>query len=375
MEAQQGIATAMLGFRPHMHHAFKAARFLVGGEPASLEQMRRALWEHDGDHIAAALHLYGLPDNEASRKALEGHQDVEKLGKGDDAPPTPEHALAVVPASVRAANAISRAFENGTYQPVQLGGKHSSGSMLASDPETGLTFLLKPNAGGVSPAKGVGEEPANQARREAAFWHASKLFGLQDYMPQADVVSISDSSGHSHEWAAILMLPPDWKPVEEYRESDLNWVIRSLEKYRGDGTLHQWGALDAILGNPDRHWGNALMHNTDIKLIDQGSALAGKDFAPGSDKNSFVPFYLRYTCPSSKFNKLATESKLRWMPSVSKDVDEMLRVWIHGIDPNVLASVLRSYGIHPDACVQRLKKLQSVDGSMSQWINRFWAAS
>jgi hypothetical protein len=194
-------------------------------------------------------------------------------------------------------------------------------------------------------------------------------------MPQADVVTIAMSDASTHEWAAILMLPPDWKPVEEMRESDLNWLMRCLEKYRTDGTLHQWAAMDAVLGNPDRHWGNALMHDTDIKLIDQGSALAGKDFAPGSDRNSFVPFYLRYTCPTAKFNKLAMESKLRWMPSVSKDVDEMLRVWIRGIDPLVLASVLRTYGIHPDACVERLRRLQATTGSMSQAINRFWAAS
>jgi GNAT superfamily N-acetyltransferase len=49
LESRHEVAGHMLGFQPHMHRAFKAARFLMGGEPATIEQMRRALWDHDGD--------------------------------------------------------------------------------------------------------------------------------------------------------------------------------------------------------------------------------------------------------------------------------------------------------------------------------------
>jgi len=78
---QNLLAGKMLGFTPHIHTSFKAAQFLARGKTPDLQAVRRALWDHDGDHVGAALSLHGLEDNEANRKAIKSIKNLRTMTK------------------------------------------------------------------------------------------------------------------------------------------------------------------------------------------------------------------------------------------------------------------------------------------------------
>ena len=375
---QNLLAGKMLGFTPHVHTAIQAAQFLARGKTPDMQSIRRALWDHDGDHVGAALHLHGIEDSEANRKAIKAIRKLRELTKGEDTPPVPTGAVAVAQSATDTAAAINRGIQAKAYAPVELDGKHSTGSFTVNDSESGISWILKPNAGGLSPAKGVNEDSSNQARREAGFWNAAKLFGLEDYFPEAEAISVTMSDGSHNEWAAIQMLSFEaWESFQDLHEEDPGNADRVLWKYFQDpmGTGFQWAVLDYVLGNIDRHAGNSLIHPSfnDLKLIDQGSSMAGPSFDPGGDKSSFIPFYLRHKVPGGvNFNKLDWQTKLTYMPVATDMQDAYLKQWIRKIDAAMLDSVLREYGINPDACVQRLQKLQAATGSLSYLVKLLW---
>jgi len=365
----------MLGFNPSAHSAFDTARLMSGGPLLSLNQLRCALYEEDGDIERASLRAYGMEPDEKSIKILRDLAYVARLGKSMD-----ESAQKVVtpgtPEADDAAAAISRAFKEHSAQQVSINGKYSKGAMVAKDPNGGKIYLLKPSFDGNSSAAGVKEEKASQPRREAAFSHIGHSFGLGQDFVRADLIYVDGA-----EWAALELLPFNYKSLDARWKLDRSKVHKLLERYRMRGTLHKWAILDFVLGNPDRHGQNMMIgtdddhsENETIKLIDHGSAFAGPDFDPSYDRNSFVPFYLRYLAPD-KFNSLSVKDKLRVMPKLTEGAENDLRAWFETLSADKLRTQMEHFIIDPGPSLSRLAKLHIIPGPLCEAINRAWVGT
>lgn len=364
------VVADMLGHHSHLQSCLEAAQFLAGGREAPLDKIRRALWEQDGEPEKTALFAYGLEPtdhnvktlcavmglNRPLRKSLEVSRSARVEAGTPDAQPTAE--------------AVQRAFRDEFVVPVKLTGKHSQGSLLARDEQGGGgVFLLKPGSGAVSPAAGVAEESASQSRREVAFYAVASDWGLGAYVPETHLVTVDGK-----EYAAIKLLPWNHQNLDRVRREDTSLPKKAFGGYLPDGTLHKWGALDFVTGQPDRHAGNLMIgENNRISLIDAGSAFAGADFDPAHDKNSFVPYYLRYAAPAG-FNNLSTEDRLKYMPRLSAKSGGELAVWLEGLDPARLKAILSMDGIDPEPSLSRLARLKMLAQEMPTdlAVNRIW---
>jgi hypothetical protein len=355
----------MHGFQITAHKAFAAARFMVGGHEPTLEAIRRAIWNHDGDMVAAALATYGLTPTDENKQALSNIMQLDSFKKSADQWLTPPaHVLAGVPEAEDTAKEVQDAYNEHHVEKVKLGGRHSAGSLLAQGPNK--THLLKPGSGGQSPAAGDRDDKSSQSRREAAFWQVARSWEIGDACPRADLIFIDGK-----EYAAIEMLSVEWKNVGRVEAENPNFVARSLSRYREQGALHKWAVLDFVLGNPDRHNQNLMISKDgQIKLIDHGSAFAGSGFDPANDKNSFVPWYLRSTTAS--FNQMLLQDKLRVMPTLNEAGCQHLQEWVHDLDPNRLATLLAEYGINPQPCLDRLDRVKALSGRIDKGINALW---
>src|SRR5262249_7509065 len=139
---------------------------------------------------------------------------------------------AAFPTGKATAAAVQRGIDQNECHEVDLGGKHSSGSMVANDVDAAESYLLKPNAGGTSSAAGVSQETATQARREGASYQVAKLIGLEHYIPRVDVLTIDGK-----EWAAIHLLDYRWKNCERLLKDDPNAVQAVFERFAKTGVL------------------------------------------------------------------------------------------------------------------------------------------
>lgn len=375
LDGASEIALDMLGFNPIVHPAFAAARFLSAKPEKGLKEIRQALYDEDGDWLDAALNVYGLERNESNRRALKAvmgmgdfgkHESRQELPAGKDIQPgTPDATNAVL--------GIQRAFKEHMVRVAHLNGKHSKGSLIAKDGESDTVYLLKPGSGGQSPAAGAQDESASQSRREAAFWQIADDWGLGEGIPRADVVIIDGT-----EYAAIEMLPFTWKNLDKKIANDTALARRALAIYRDRGIVHKWAVLDYVLGNPDRHGSNLMISEDDkqVALIDHGSAFAGDNFDPANDKNSFIPFYLRAWAPG-KFNRLDVPDKLRFMPTVNREMRDQLRSWLDEIHADHLEMLLHRFGIDPRPSIARLAKLKAEASSkpVDMAINRLWVTT
>lgn len=355
LDTDSPIIEAMLGGAPHRHPAFDAARFLAGGHELPEERLREAAWEHDGDPEPAALRAYGLPVTGNMLAALRAHMQISKLRKDEIQAVQAQEVVPIMATSQDAADGIRRAFKEHWVYPVQFGGKHSKGTLLARDGHTGTVFLLKPGSGGQSPAAGAKDDPASQSRREGAFWAVAEQWGVGESLPRADLVSVD-----GREYAALHLLPWNYQTMLKRQEQDTSAPRRLLHPFMADGLLHKWAALDWVCGNPDRHAQNIMVGpESQVVLIDHGSAFAGEAFNPAYDRNSFVPFYLRAWAPS-QFNGLSMQDRLRYMPRLNDEAAANFKEWLQGLSKERLAAVLHQYGINPQPSVERLSKLKEL---------------
>ncbi len=265
---------------------------------------------------------------------------------------------AVTPDGEPFAAEVRRAAEAESVHRVRLGGKHSTGTMVSYDPELHDRLLLKPGGGGESPAKGADEAGTSQAAREAAFCAAMRVLGLQEYVPECHLLLLDERP-----YAALRMLGVAWRTLDEESRGDLGKAERALAPLRHDGTLHRLAAADLILGNTDRHANNVMIRGMDLRLIDHGSALAGKDFSPATDPDTFTPAYLRVG--SKDFEKLPPDRKLAALPRLSPEPAAALGEWLRSIDGAQLATALRTYGVDPEPELARLRSLIGACRGMS----------
>lgn len=352
------IVQDMLGHDHNMMSTFDAAKHLVrGGEP-HLDAVRRSMWDADGDMEVAALKTHGIEATPGNIRALRAVRDLTRHAKGDPSHLTAQSVIPGVPEAQEAAEAVERAFKDRFVFPVQMAGKHSAGTLIARDVQDGEVWLLKPGSGGESPAAGVAEERASQSRRETGFWAVAERWGIQGYFPESRLVIVDGT-----EYAAIKLLPWRYKTMDKLLGTDPNVGRTILARYKTAGLIFKWGVIDFILGNTDRHANNMMVDaeepaaQADVKLIDQGSSMAGSDFDPANDRNSFVPYYLRAWAPMA-FNKLPSDDKIKTIPRISDQAEKDLRNWIDGLHSDELTIVLSRYGINPGPACDRLAKLK-----------------
>lgn len=342
----------MMGGWHRFQPLFDAAAFLAG-RPEVMPP-RQALLDADEDVEAAALMAYGLEPDESTREALRAALAASQgpLTKSADLQ-LPKQAVAATPDGEKFAAAVQRALAHDDAFPVTLGGKHSAGSILVLDNETDERFLLKPGAGKNSPAAGVREEAASQAKREAGAYAAAVVMGLEDVVPECHLLLLD-----GREYAAIRLLPFTFKSAIDLRATDPSGPRRLFHLYLGNGQLHQWAAFDFIIGQTDRHAGNVMIRGDQVYLIDSGSAFAGPDFAPATDRYTFVPYYLRAMAPAD-FTRMTDEEKMHALPRLSGSLIEGFGKWLGGIDSAALEAALHRHGIDPAPVLERLCSLQS----------------
>lgn len=343
---------ALLGVDSKLEALLVAAAFLAGVPVPEVEHARQAMLRHDENAEAAALETCGLVVTEPMLQALRAvvHADLAKAepkGRVDF-----KDVLAVTPDGAEFAAEVTRALKVKQAEPVQLGGKHSDGTVLTTDPAHHGRILLKPGSGDQNPAAGDRQSSSSQSKREAAFWAVAARWGLGQYLPETHLLLIDGK-----EYAAIRLVPFSFKTMNKLRDADPGLAPRLFRIFLPDGVLHQWAAMDYILGNPDRNAGNIMARPPEVRLIDHGSAFAGSEFAPGTDQNSYVPFYLRAWAPAD-FKTLDPAAKVRVLPRVSALAAAELKTWLIGLSSADLATELHRFGIDPTASLARLDSLK-----------------
>lgn len=348
-----------LGLEAQLDEHLQAARWLSGNQDAI---NLRPFLKREEDLGKVVSRAYDLQVGETNV--------VKVLKKAEE--PQAVHAPTVIKAGAPGGEAVAqglrRAFARARVQNVFMGGKHSRGSMLARDPENGHAWLLKPGSGGQSPAAGLKEEVASQARREAGFYHVAFLLGLGHDLPVATLVIMD-----GHDWAAMDLLDHQWQNLNKLYKQKPTQVQAILEHLRSRGTLGKWAVLDWLCANTDRHGANLMAGPSgQVKLIDHGGAFAGPSFDPAHDDSTFIPFYLRFRAPG--FDALPTEEKLAVMPQLSAQQSLELQHWVQSIDAERLEAMLRKDGLNPDPVLYRLARLKALEPGSAYMValNKLW---
>lgn len=372
VDDQYNTPLHMLGANHSLHPMVLAAQFL-SGRSVDPKLMRSALYHH-GDFAPAALEAHGLEPTDGNLKSLHALAGmIPESPSESEQPPAGKSIIALTPEAEEAAEMIASAFKAKTVKVAHLDGKHSKGSLIARDEHSDHTLLLKPGSGGPGPAAGVNEQVASPSRREACFSAMADDWGLEHDVPRCELVAID-----GREYAAIYMLPFDWRGLEQKEDKHPGIGMLALEKYREEGTLHRWAVLDYVLGNPDRHRDNVMISgdNKELGLIDHGSSFAGRDFDPAFDQNSFVPYYLR-AWAGPNFHRLDVAGKLKKMPLAGgRDAD--LKSWVGTLHVERLEAICHRFGIDPSACAARLAKVKVAmlgAPSASAAIDRLWVTT
>lgn len=339
--------------------AIRAACEFLSGIKVSDLTVRQAVLANDGDDRAAMLEAHNLMPSKANLDALEAvlAASLNKSEVVKDEPVYFKEVSAFNESGTEFAEMVQRASAAGAINEIKLGvGKHSKGTLIAKDPKTFVSLILKPGSGKQNPASGEKQNPASQSVREAAFYAVSAAWGLSNYLPECHLLIVDGK-----EYAAMQFLQKQWVNGNNLKAEDPNKASRLLHMYLVDGTLHKWAVLDYVLGNPDRNNGNIMFCGPEVKLIDHGSALAGIDFKPSIDKYSFVPCYLRAFCRGG-FNTMQSHEKLEALPRVSPTVEKELGEWIVKLDDGIVRKLLIGYNIDPVPDIARLDFLKFACG-------------
>jgi hypothetical protein len=367
---EERAALFMLGHNPETTRILNAAKFLAGDHPLDMDRFHLALKVYDSVE-RAALYGYEISDSEQNLRALRSILDIggKDLAKGEASTPAIKSIEPGVEEATHTAHEVQRAIDAGQVYPLNLGGKHSKGALAARDPKTGYTLLLKPGSGKNSPAAGVRDEKATQSQREACGWHIADLMGLGKVVPHCDLLIEKDLTGE-HQWAAMRLLGPSFKSMGDL---DKVQAVEMLRPYLASGELFRWACFDLIIGNPDRHSDNILVNDSGaISLIDLGSAFAGANYSPATDKSSFIPFYLR-AFTREKMAAMLPHDRYKAMPKLPENRDAQLRVWLANVDPYDVKAILELYGVNPEPTLERLKMLRDVQHGLSDTVCKFFA--
>lgn len=355
----QGIGLHIINHDPQLPHgqfhtaddlleAYKeAAEFLTNKTP-NPEQFRAALMEADGDPELTVLLAFDLPA-EAVKDLRAVLSNVLQKSENEGEVPSFKDILPTTGSATKFAEIVKAAVEKGEIEQADFKGKHAVGMLIAKDPETHESYILKPGSGKQNPILGESESGSTQSQRETAFYTVACAFGVGQYVPECHLLLLDGK-----QYAVMKMLPRNFKNMNDLKQQDPNLPSRLFHLYN-DGTLHKWATLDFVTGNPDRHSGNVMVSGETIMLIDHGSAFAGISFGPATDGRSFVPYYLR---AGVRFKSLSVTEKLRKMPRLNPQNEAAFKKWLLDLKADLLPDLVAPYGIDPLALQARLEKLQ-----------------
>ena len=347
------LAYAMAGQNWVLESWLEAAQVLSGGKAPDLAKVRTSWALSDGNVCETALMSVGLSLTDKNLQALAGIKsmlrDNQPWAKSLQDPLCPFKVVRpILPAATQIAQGIQEAVELGLVVPLDMGGKHSRGTYVAK--AAGKAWLLKLGSGQNNPAAGVAQEPAGQARREAAFYDAAATMGMSQFLCPTYLLDID-----GQEYAAIELLPTDYSTAEKIKAESPTYITMTFQNRLN---VFYMAAVDYILGNPDRHSGNILLNDyKTIKLIDHGSALAGSAFSP-LDQYTFTPYYLRAKYDGN-FQKLPAAEKASVIGLLNEEERRDFKIWLTGLDENMVSTALSAYGVDSQACVGRLLKLKT----------------
>lgn len=371
MAKSEAIQDGVRRLSPEIYRLYRAACAVFAVTPeaddAEVLKLRSAMLLNDGDVYSAVLFAVGVDDTEENRAAVRAASGMMPLVKSEG-PPVPLDS-SVEPLSSTAfdvADDIARHIEDS--RPAHLDGKHSKGSFFVDTPSG--TWFLKPGAGRQSPIMGMTDDPIPASAREAAFWAVSVDWGLSSDLTRAEWVKINDQP-----YAAIRFLPAaTYSSLVDEMDDNHAKTYAALEAYRQKGRLWQWGVMDYVLGNGDRHEHNLMISKDgEIKLIDHGSAFAGRHFDPAVDVDSFTPYYLRFSAPDDvNFTTLRPRDKLMYMPDLPTSVQGRLRSWLMSLNPEQLKHTLGRFGINPLPVLARLERVKNAGSDLAGYLNRLW---
>lgn len=354
---EEAIRTAVGHMLGCTTESLKAAARLLAAPGVHPQEVREV-----DDPVDAALLTWGIEPTEGRRQQV--MELAGGLRKSEDFRPAmvPLDVMPVTPAAKSAAEAIRRAEAKQLIYEAQLGGKHSSGTAVAMDPQTDSLWMLKPGSGPLSPGAGMADSKVTQARREVATAQVGRSL-LPSNFPDTQLVTMG-----GHEVAAIKVVPRDAVPAQR-----LTIDARAVfGPHIIDGSLFQWAAIDWVLGNVDRHSGNILVApGRAVYLIDHGSTLAGAHFSPASDPSSFVPFYLRAWAPQWK--TLSADQRRKAMPEGTKGLHIAFRHWIRDVfTVDRLAPVKNLAPDAYQAVLSRLNDMQESEDPLDHLLD-LWA--
>jgi hypothetical protein len=373
MEECAIVASAMGGSQHSRMAYFDAAKYLANGGDLSLDAIRKSLTKHEEDFEAAALAAYNLAVNDRNREALRILANANCFSKSEAMPemrePVQFRILPFCNDANQTAEMVQRAFDNGYFNRVNLNGKHSVGSMVAKDPKTNTPFLLKPDISESSPAMGMNDAINSPSERAAAFWHVANAYGLGNDMPQCDLLLVDN-----HQTATMRLLPLHYKNLGLLKGTDPNLPREVLEPYRKTGQIHKWAILYWILGETDAHSSNIMYSKEDQRcvLIDHGASMAGVNFNPAFDENSYIPFFLR-AFAGNKFKTMSPVEKAAVMPRCPDSIEALLEQWVESLSSQKIAAILRKYEIDSTPMLARLNQIKNAPKPLWQSINRLWA--
>lgn len=366
-ESDHAMAVRMLAVAVQDTPQYQAAMFLSQKAP-SYDDLRESLVRWDNDFEMAVLEAFGLDCTEENRTALRGIVKASSLNKSDiSVASIPRDILAPHKDGHKMEAALMRGMAAGMVKQVDFEGKHSKGMAIIKDPETNKKYLIKPGSGKLSPSAGVSEEPASQSKRETAFAKIAEAVGLGRFVNDANIIMMDEQ-----ECAAMGLLSGSYEGMEQRKKKEDPQNI--LGKYLENGDLFKWSVLDYLAGNADRHAGNIMVNDeNEVKLIDHGSAFAGRAFNPAEDKRSFVPFYLRAFSEDS-FSALDADGKYDAMPKPTDRQDKSIGNWIGSLDKPKIKNILQEYGLKAEFVTDRLDWLLSLPvEDRLDWLLSFYS--
>lgn len=340
---------------------------------SSLDQAMSAC---DGDPELAAFYVFDIEPNEEKLdllRCLKQFTVIAKAEISDEQIDVPNSVSSFKSEGEALAKLVEKAFKDGFAYPIKWDNnpKHSKGAILVKEQTLKSAWLLKPGSGKLSPAAGVREGSFSQSQREAAFYNVSKAFGLSQYIPECELLFLDDK-----EYACIKLLPWSYKTAQVARKNNPEDTTGMFKQPLEQGTLHKLAIMLYLLGEADAHGGNCMVNtkNNSFFLIDHGSSFALEPFFdPGSNKSTFIPFFLRYNVMEG-FNKLSPEDKLKALPRIHPIVEKDLRHWFNSLNLNIIKEAIKTYNIGTKSVEARYEmiKVRAMEEPMDLTINQLW---
>jgi hypothetical protein len=346
---------------------FKSARFLAKESTPKANRLQDALAIYEHNHILAALYAYGLPTNDEFVAKI---QSIMQLRVGELTKAAAEYQVKPLNIESREiAEYLQESFNTGQFESVHLKGKYNEGSMIVVNNRTHNKWLLKPDQPHNSPASGVDQEPIGQSRREVINSKVAELLGIGNFVVSSDLVDINGK-----EYAAMEFFNSDYSGLHT-RMTNGEDIKNILEPYRASGLLFKWAFMDYILGNTDRHGMNVMADSYgNIKLIDHGSSLAGDEFDPANDPNSFIPYYLRAYSVHDNFRDLSPHDRYHRFPKGNYQLEHEFAQFVQSVSVEAIWQVLHNYGAKTEAVTHRVKELKSIPPEhVLSYLLEIWA--